>query len=316
MNNKNLVLVLILASIMDQPSLASPLQKGTIFERETSRPKTTIKRPPPVRRQPVRKKGADYYNDLAARLYDQKKYAEAEVAYIKAIEIDPNEAMYYNDLGNARYYQKKFAEAEAAFRKAISINPNNANYHNDLGLALHFQSMYAEAEAAFRKAISISPNEANYHNDLGYALDNQKRYVEAEAAYREGLRLNPNSPTILNNLGYNLIQRNERLTDALEMIQRAVNAEPYNAAYLDSLGWANFKLGKFREAELYLNRSVLRYSKSAETYEHLGDLYDKTDRKNLALRAWQRSLELALGAERTVRLKAKINGITGSNQKK
>lgn len=316
MGIKSLVLALILAPIIYQPGLGSPQRnRGTTFEPEGG-PKTTTKRSTATRgRQPAQSRGADYYHALAARLYDQKKYAEAEVAYKKAISINPNEAKYYNDIGNARYHQKKYAEAEAAFRKAIDIDPNNANYHDGLGLALEFQGMYAEAEGAFRKAITINPNEETYHNDLGYALENQARYAEAESAYREGLRLNPNSPIILNNLGYNLIQRNERLTEALEMIQRAVNAEPYNAAYLDSLGWAYFKLDRFKEAERYLSQSVQRDDRSSETYEHLGDLYNKTHKSSLALRAWRRSLSLAPSAERAGRLRAKISGMTGSNKR-
>ena len=66
----------------------------------------------------------------------------------------------------------------------------------------------------------------------------------SEESLRRILSKDPKNATALNNLGYFLIERNERLNEALELIQRAVRAEPDNSSFLDSLGWAYFKLGK------------------------------------------------------------------------
>ena len=69
-------------------------------------------------------------------------------------------------------------------------------------------------------------------------------------------KTNPRNPIALNNLGYFLVERNEKLDEALELIKQAVKIDPTNPSYLDSLGWAYFKLGKFTEAEKNLKEAA------------------------------------------------------------
>ena len=106
--------------------------------------------------------------------------------------------------------------------------------------------------------------------------------------------------------GYHMAERGEKLEEALAMIQRAVNADPSNRSYLDSLGWAYFKLGRLDEAERYLTRAAEGGNKSPAVFEHLGDLYDKQGRREEAIGAWQKALSLSTGAELSTRLRAKL----------
>jgi len=120
------------------------------------------------------------------------RYEEAEAAYRKAIEIDPNVAYPWNNLGYLlQEYLGRYQEAEAAHRKAIKIDPNDANSWNGLGnLLQYYLGRYEEAETAYRKAIEIDPNDAYPWNNLGNVLqDYLSRYQEAEQAYRKALRL-------------------------------------------------------------------------------------------------------------------------------
>lgn len=80
-------------------------------------------------------------------------------------------------------------EAETAFRRAIDLDPQVARPWNGLGIALADQRCYADAEAAYRCAINLDPQLAFTWNNLGNILRDQRRYAEAEAAYREGIRL-------------------------------------------------------------------------------------------------------------------------------
>jgi len=147
---------------------------------------------------------------------------------------------------------------------------------------------------------------------IGSFLAHTGRKEEAEASYIEALRLQPDNPLALNNLGYSLVERNDRLGEALELIQRAVDAAPDNPSFLDSLGWAYFKMGKLEEAERYLSMAVGSETKSPTVHEHLGDLYERLAKKELALKAWQKALSLSQEAEQTARLKSKIGA--GSNK--
>lgn len=104
-----------------------------------------------------------------------------------------------------------------------------------------------------------------------------------------------------------MVERNERLDDALKMIQQAVDAAPGNASYLDSLGWAYFKLGKLDEAERYLTAAI-RIGASTTIQEHLGDLYMKRGQLEKANEAWQKAVTMSIEAEQTARLKSKLSG--------
>jgi tetratricopeptide (TPR) repeat protein len=130
----------------------------------------------------------------------------------------------------------------------------------------------------------------------------------SEASLRRVLAKDPNNATALNNLGYFLLERNERLDEALEMIQHAFRSNPNNTNFLDSLGWAYFKLGKLDEAERNLKEAARRDNLSATIQEHLGDLYKRRGQLEMARSAWQRALALVVRAEDTARLRAKLGG--------
>ncbi len=128
----------------------------------------------------------------------------------------------------------------------------------------------------------------------------------AETTLREILKQSPQNPIALNNLGYFLTERGEKLNEALNLIEQAVEINPTNPSYLDSLGWAYFKLGKFIEAEKYL-KNALRFDNSSSTiHEHLGDVYQKQGKVDLAKTAWQKALEFASDTDEINRIKAKL----------
>ena len=95
---------------------------------------------------------------------------------------------------------------------------------------------------------------------------------------------------VLNYLGYMLADKGTKLPEALKMIRKAVEQEPMNGAYLDSLGWAYFKLGQYELAEENLRQAVERDQTDPTVHDHLGDLYEKTGRIRLAATQWELSL--------------------------
>lgn len=129
----------------------------------------------------------------------------------------------------------------------------------------------------------------------------------AEETLRGILAQTPGNPIALNNLGYFLAERGEKLDEALTLIQKALEIDPNNPSYLDSLAWAYFKLGKLPEAEKYL-KDALRYDATSTTiHEHLGDVYQKQNKPELARSAWEKALDLAAEADEKNRLKTKLN---------
>jgi predicted Zn-dependent protease len=170
-----------------------------------------------------------------------------------------------------------------------------------------------EAVEAARKMLELAPPERQdlVNASLITLSSAQERAGDkkgSEESLRRVLAREPNNATALNNLGYFLVERNERLEEALEMIQKAVRAEPTNSSFLDSLGWAYFKLGKLDEAERHLSEAVRRDASSATIQDHLGDLYQRRGKTEQARAAWQKALALTVEVDDITRIKAKLSG--------
>ena len=74
------------------------------------------------------------------------------------------------------------------------------------------------------------------------------------------------------------------------MVQKAVTLDPQNGAFLDSLGWVQFKLGQYGPAEENLHKAIDRTASDPSIHDHLGEVYEKTGRLQLAVAQWERSM--------------------------
>jgi tetratricopeptide (TPR) repeat protein len=152
---------------------------------------------------------------------------------------------------------------------------------------------WPEAEEALDKAeqLSTKDEDKEYVYFLrGSTYERQKKYEPAEEMFRKVLGGDPQNATALNYLGYMLADRGVKLDEALVFIKKAVDLDPANGAYLDSLGWAYFKLGKYELAEDSLIKASQRIGTDPTVQDHLGDLYQKTGRLKLAAAHWERAL--------------------------
>ncbi len=155
-------------------------------------------------------------------------------------------------------------------------------------------SDYGRAMEALEKAESYPQSDLQksyIHFLYGSAWERQDDVPKAEEAFRQALDLNPQSANTLNYLGYMFADRGIRLDESVELIQKALEMEPNNGAYLDSLGWAYYKLNQLDLAEEYLLKSVERVPTDSTILDHLGDLYHKTGRVPEAQEQWRKALE-------------------------
>ena len=109
--------------------------------------------------------------------------------------------------------------------------------------------------------------------------------------FRKVLSTDPRNAMALNYLGYMLADRGVRLDEALNLIKKAVQQEPQNGAYLDSLGWAYFKMGNYELAEESLHKAMDHIGNDPTVHDHMGEVYAKTGRLKLAAAQWERALE-------------------------
>lgn len=203
-------------------------------------------------------------------------------------------------------------EAVALLRLRLNNSPQDFLTYRIISALYTQAGRGREAVEAARKTLEIATASGNKRllTDALIALSSAQERAgdpkSSEDSLRRVLTQEPDNATALNNLGYFLIERNEKLPEALSLIQGAVRAEPYNSSYLDSLGWAYFKLGKLDEAERNLIEAAKRDSTSTTIQEHLGDLYERQGKIALARAAWQKALALAVDSTDTARLTAKL----------
>jgi len=178
---------------------------------------------------------------------------------------------------------------------------------------------YEDAEQAARKAESFA---AEPHDNeiawllLGAVYERQKQFDKAETEFRKVLDVNPKNAQVLNYYGYMLADRGVRLDEAQDLIQRAVDLEPFNGAYLDSLGWVYYKQNKLDDAETALRKAVEHEPHDPTIRSHLGDVYAKEGRMDQAaieweksLNEWHRSLPADLENDKVAEVERKLNQV-------
>lgn len=153
------------------------------------------------------------------------------------------------------------------------------------------QKAYAKAEAFLTSKLELLPDSAALRFQLGAALERQKKFDEAEVQFKKVLELEPDSAAALNYLGYMLADRGVRLEESVRYIQRALKQDPHNGAYLDSLGWAYFRMGKLDLAEDNLLQAVRSLRLTGVVYDHLGDLYFRKGNRDRAISYWKKALD-------------------------
>ncbi|MEI9986134.1 MAG: tetratricopeptide repeat protein [Aliidongia sp.] len=141
----------------------------------------------------------------------------------------------------------------------------------------------------------------------GIAEERSSAWKQAEIDLRKALELRPNEPSVLNYLGYSLVDRNERLPEALKLIKEAVDLRPTDGFIVDSLGWAYYRLGDYKNAQTTLERAVELQPADAEITSHLGDAYWQGGRRAEARLQWRRALDLNPAAELAKAITAKLD---------
>jgi tetratricopeptide (TPR) repeat protein len=182
-------------------------------------------------------------------------------------------------------------------RSMLKGGPEDREVYIRLGIVYTRAKRWHDAEESLNKAETLSPkadDKAYIWFLLGDLYQRQKMFDQAETEFKKVLEnLSPSDPqtaAALNYLGYMNADRGVKLDESLNYIKQAITLEPTNGAYLDSLGWVYFKLGKLDLAEETLTKAAVHMGSDPTVQEHLGDLYQKTGRLKLAAVHWERAV--------------------------
>ena len=239
----------------------------------------------------------------------------------------------YKNIPDGSHYivSAKLAEANVHFsneddNKAINvleeINAKHPSFitREALGRARLIRENYADALPIYETLVnSMSEEELKANTQplyfRGICYEREKQWSKAEADFKRVLEIEPDNADALNYLGYTWVDRGENLTEAFDMIRKAVELEPNSGAITDSLGWAHYKLGQYQEAKKKLEDAVALSPSSATIIDHLGDVYWKLGRFREAGYQWERALEFDPTDEERDNIKLKLKGQFDAVQK-
>ena len=184
-------------------------------------------------------------------------------------------------------------EAVKILRTQLSNTQADRDVYLDIAQVYERSRRYKEAEEAARAA-EAQPGQPRDNETvwflLGAIYERQKLYDHAEDEFKKALSIDPNNAPVLNYYGYMLGDLGQRLDEAESFVQRALKQDPYNGAYLDSLGWIYYKENKLADAEATLRQAVERDSHDPTIHSHLGDVYSKLGRSEQAAGEWEKSM--------------------------
>ncbi|MBO9450982.1 tetratricopeptide repeat protein [Tropicibacter sp. R16_0] len=232
---------------------------------------------------------------LSASLLENLGQYDLSVDTYKRIPED-NPDHFAAELGRAEALRRA-AKPDAAIEVLEQLTreyPELPAVHSALGDLLRQQEEYTQAVAAYDKALEFTDEEAANRWFILYARgishERLKQWPQAEADFRTALELEPDQPQVLNYLGYSLVEKQEKLDEALSMIERAVAARPDSGYIVDSLGWVLFRLGRYDEAVDHMERAVELMPIDPVVNDHLGDVYWAVGRTREAEFQWSRAL--------------------------
>ncbi len=199
--------------------------------------------------------------------------------------------------------KNKFDEVVTVLESALRVVPDDFRVNFFLGVAYSRLGRSVDAVRVLEHACQINPRNVDALAQLALVYDGLKQFDESDSLYEQALKIDSTNHLVLNNYGYSLADRGLQLARAESMARKAVEAEPDNSSYLDTMGWVYFRLGRYQEAEEYVKKAIAKGDVSAVVFEHLGDIYFKMDEKDRALEQWNAALKLD---EKNTALREKI----------
>jgi tetratricopeptide (TPR) repeat protein len=206
----------------------------------------------------------------------------------------------------ARSLNQEPKAALAHLHKAIALAPDSLAPRAMLAQTYDQQQRREEAEKVWAETARRFPKHNGVAFDLAACREKLGDLAGAETAVRDVLQREPDNPTALNFLGYLWADHDRNLEQAVEMISRALGQDPDNGAYLDSLGWAFYRLGRLTEAQAQLERAARLTGGDPIVLEHLGDVYKDLALKDLAKKQYRLSLAADPGNSR---VRAKLEAL-------
>lgn len=228
---------------------------------------------------------------LGGLLFDTGRYVDAAAEMEEAVELFPNEFV-LNLIGGLAYSQLNMNEPALPYlEKSVELNPRDITSLSALGFTLNQLGREDEALKYLERGQNLDPDNMQILSLLGLIYDHKEMYDKVNDVYEKALILEPENAMVLNNYAYSLSEQGVELERALEMVETALEQEPENSSYLDTMGWIHYKLGNYEEARGYIYKALEQDENNAEVLDHLADVYFKMGNKERARELWTQAYE-------------------------
>ncbi|HSP44994.1 MAG TPA: tetratricopeptide repeat protein [Chthoniobacterales bacterium] len=235
---------------------------------------------------------------------DQAKplFAKAAANYEQSLLINPGRANTYLRLAELLIVPLKDSErATKVLIEARQRFPGVPEFSYFLAIAMREAKHPQQAIVLFEEALNEAQQandevlNARFYFDYGAAADQAGFYDKAADLFRKSISLDPaNSAEAYNYVAFMWAEHNLHLDEAEDMVGRALQFDPNNGAYLDTLGWIHYRKGKFEDAVNELLRAAQNLTRpDPVVLEHIGDAYAKLNRGPQALEFWQKAIALS-----------------------
>lgn len=232
------------------------------------------------------------WNRVGILLFESQRFEETVVEMKNAITKFPDDFVNNLILGLSLSQQKDIEGAAQALEHAVRLNPSDLTALHAYGFTLNQLKRNDAALVYLDKALYLDPNNIQVIGTMGMIYDSMADYIISDSLYERALLIDSSDVLISNNYAYSLSERGTQLDRALELSEYAVEQEPKNSSYLDTVGWVHFKLGNYDKAIRFIKMAMEEDELNATLLDHLADVYAKMDNKEKAIEYWQKALEL------------------------
>lgn len=267
------------------------------------------------------------HRKILASHYLQMRDIDKAVAQLEAaLQAGGGGLQAYLQLSNLMRLTKQPEKFLQFAQRAGKLFPGEPRVMYFQALAHTQLKQYADAAKLFDRAGSLAETmcpeilDDAFHFAHGVALERDGQFDGAAKQFEKSIGLTPvdelaRAAGTMNYLGYMWLERGEHFDKAEELIRKAIELDPDNAAYLDSIGWLHFRTGKFEDAlqELLKAESMLKdvESEDAEIFDHIAQTYEKLNQRSKAEEYWRRVLDLKPSDEKLIRRVEKLLGLEG-----
>lgn len=250
---------------------------------------------------------ASYYY-FAGKCYEQLWCPEsAAVMYRCGLEVSPSPDL-WTDLAIVWAQQDEPESLLATLTDAAEEFPDSASLWFWGATALRKVNLWEMATHWLAEALRLEPEDIQTMFSLADTRERAGFRSESIALFERIIQKIPDEPLFQNYLGYILVDDSTRIEYGKELIKKAMLAEPDNAAYIDSYGWALFREGKPKQALKYLLRAKKLYADDAEIHLHLAYVYAALGDSSTAMDYAIRAIEIAPQFNKAIFLLQKLTG--------